>query len=347
MVEEMRPAVPIRYDESLMATYLITGVAGFIGSALARAVLAQGDQVRGIDNLSTGKRENLAEIMNRVDLREADLLDLDAVHAACAGVDYVLHQAAIPSVPKSVLDPAGSNRANVDATVNVLVAARDARVKRVVYAASSSAYGDTPTLPKREDMAPNPISPYAVAKLASEYYMVSFYRCYALETVCLRYFNVFGPRQDPTSPYSGVLAKFITQMLAGEQPVILGDGQQSRDFTYVDNVVEANLLACRVPAQEVAGRVFNIATGRRVDLNETFSILKKLISYSGEVKYGPERTGDVKHSLADMSRAEKHLGYKPKVDFEEGLRRTIEWYRNQAPQLAGDRAHGAAAKEQS
>lgn len=312
-----------------MATYLITGVAGFIGSALARAVLAQGDQVRGIDNLSTGKRENLAEIASRIDLRVADLLDLDALNQVCRGVDYVLHEAAIPSVPKSVMDPLGNNRANVDATVNVLVAARDAKVKRVVYAASSSAYGDAPILPKHEDMLPSPISPYAVAKLASEHYMVSFYRCYELETVCLRYFNIFGPRQDPTSPYSGVLAKFITQMLKGEQPTIFGDGEQSRDFTYVDNAVDANLLACKAPASEVAGRVFNVATGRRVDLNETFRVLKKLIGYSGEVTYEPERAGDVKHSLADMSRAEKHLGYRPTVDFEEGLRRTIEWYRSQ------------------
>jgi nucleoside-diphosphate-sugar epimerase len=312
-----------------MATYLITGVAGFIGSALARAVLAQGDHVRGIDNLSTGRRENLTEILPRIDFQQADLLDLQALYEACRGVDYVLHEAAIPSVPKSVLDPLGSNRANLDGTVNVLMAARDAKVKRVVYAASSSAYGDTPTLPKREDMAPNPISPYAVAKLASEHYMISFYRCYGLETVCLRYFNIFGPRQDPTSPYSGVLAKFITQMLKGEQPTILGDGKQSRDFTYVDNAVDANLLACKAPGKEVAGCVFNVATGRRVDLNETFQILKKLTGYPGSVNYGPERAGDVKHSLADMSRATKHLGYTPKVDFEEGLRRTIDWYRNQ------------------
>ncbi|HTE87669.1 MAG TPA: SDR family oxidoreductase [Terriglobales bacterium] len=312
-----------------MATYLITGVAGFIGSALARAVLAQGDHVRGIDNLSTGRRENLTEILPRIDFQQADLLDLQALYEACRGVDYVLHEAAIPSVPKSVLDPLGSNRANLDGTVNVLMAARDAKVKRVVYAASSSAYGDTPTLPKREDMAPNPISPYAVAKLASEHYMISFYRCYGLETVCLRYFNIFGPRQDPTSPYSGVLAKFITQMLKGEQPTILGDGKQSRDFTYVDNAVDANLLACKAPGKEVAGCVFNVATGRRVDLNETFQILKKLTGYPGSVSYGPERAGDVKHSLADMSRATKHLGYTPKVDFEEGLRRTIDWYRNQ------------------
>ncbi len=313
-----------------MTRCLITGVAGFIGSALARAVLAQGDQVRGIDNFATGKRENLGEILTQMDFRQVDLLDLEALREACVEVDYVLHEAAIPSVPKSVLDPLGSNRANVDGTVNLLVAARDAKVKRVVYAASSSAYGDTPTLPKREDMTPNPISPYAVAKLASEHYMISFYRCYGLETVCLRYYNVFGPRQDPTSPYSGVLAKFITLMLKGEAPTIFGDGTQSRDFTYIDNTVEANLLAAKAPAAEVAGQVFNVATGRRVDLNEMFQALKKLTGYSGEVQYGPERGGDIKHSLADIARAEKHMGYKPKVDFEEGLRRTVEWYRAQA-----------------
>jgi nucleoside-diphosphate-sugar epimerase len=319
-----------------MATYMVTGVAGFIGSALARALLTQGDQVRGVDNFSTGKKENILEIRERIDFREVDLLDAGAISSACQGVDYILHQAAIPSVPKSVLDPVTSNRANLDATVNLLVAARDAKVKRVVYAASSSAYGDTPTLPKREDMTPNPISPYAVAKLASEHYMISFYRCYGLETVCLRYFNIFGPRQDPASPYSGVLAKFITQMLRGEQPTIFGDGTQSRDFTYVDNAVAANLLACRASAQEAAGRVFNVATAQRVDLNETIRVLKKLTGYSGEVKYAPERSGDVKHSLADLSQAEKHLGYKPSVDFEEGLRRTIEWYKTtlRIPDLA-------------
>jgi len=312
-----------------MSTYLVTGAAGFIGSALARAVLAQGDKVRGIDNLSTGKQENLAAIRGQIDFRQADLLDLNAVQEACSGVDYVFHEAAIPSVPRSVANPLESNRANIDATVNLLVAARDAKVKRVVYAASSSAYGDTPTLPKREDMAPSPISPYAVAKLTGELYMTSFWRCYGLETVSLRYFNIFGPRQDPNSPYSGVLARFIAQMLRGEQPVILGDGQQSRDFTYIDNVVSANLLACKAPAAEVAGRVFNIAAGRRVDLNETFRVLKKLTGYAGDVGYGPERTGDVKHSLADLSLARKHLGYEPVVNFEEGLRQTIEWYRSQ------------------
>jgi UDP-glucose 4-epimerase len=310
-----------------MALYLITGIGGFIGSSLARAILSRGEQVRGVDNFSTGKRENIADIQDRIDFREADIADLDAMHSACAGVDFVLHQAAIPSVPKSVLDPLGSNRANVDGTVNVLVAARDAKVKRVVFAASSSAYGDTPTLPKHEAMKPDPISPYAVAKLASEHYLTSFYRCYQLETVSLRYFNIFGPRQDPSSPYSGVLAKFITVMMRGEQPAIYGDGEQSRDFTYIDNAVEANLLACKAPAARVAGQMFNVATGRRVTLNETFKLLQDLTSYTGQPKYGPERGGDIKHSLADISKAEAALGYKPKVDFEEGLRRTVDWYR--------------------
>jgi nucleoside-diphosphate-sugar epimerase len=310
-----------------MALYLITGIGGFIGSSLARALLERGEQVRGVDNFSTGKRDNLADILARVDFREADILDLAAMKKACAGADYVLHQAAIPSVPKSVLDPLGSNQANVDGTVNVLIAARDAKVKRVVYAASSSAYGDTPTLPKQEGMAPNPISPYAVAKLASEYYMTSFYRCYGLETVSLRYFNIFGPRQDPSSPYSGVLAKFITQMLRGEPPTMFGDGEQSRDFTYIDNAVDANLLACKAPAADAAGEMFNVATGQRVTLNETFHLLQGLTAFAGKPSYGPERGGDIKHSLADISKAESHLGYRPKVNFEEGLRRTVEWYR--------------------
>jgi len=310
-----------------MALYLITGIAGFIGSSIARALVSRGEQVRGVDNFATGKHENLADILDRIDFHEADITNLDDMHNACKGVDYVTHQAAIPSVPKSVLDPLGSNLANINGTVNVLVAARDAKVKRVVYAASSSAYGDTPTLPKHEDMRPDPISPYAVQKLASEQYMVSFYRCYGLETVCLRYFNIFGPRQDPSSPYSGVLAKFTTQMLKGEQPTIHGDGETSRDFTYIDNAVEANLLACQAPAEKVAGQVFNTATGRRVTLNETFQVLKGLTGYKGEPKYGPERAGDVKHSLADISKAEAGLGYKTLVDFEEGLRRTVEWYR--------------------
>jgi UDP-glucose 4-epimerase len=320
-----------------VAKFLITGAAGFIGSALVRALLARGDQVRAFDNFSTGKPENIAEVRDRIDFREDDLLNLDAVHSACEGIDYVIHEAAIPSVPKSILDPIGSNRANVDGTINLLVAARDAKVKRVVYAASSSAYGDTPTLPKHEAMPSNPISPYAVAKLAGELYMISFYRCYGLETVCLRYFNIFGPRQDPSSPYSGVLAKFTMQMLRGEQPTIFGDGETSRDFTYVDNAVSANLLACSVPSTACAGRVFNCATGHRVTLNQTFQALQKLTGYQGSPKYAPERSGDIKHSLADITQAEKHLGYKVLVGFEEGLRRTVDWYKTQ-PQPAVARA---------
>jgi len=312
-----------------MAKYLVTGAAGFIGSSLVRALLERGEQVRGIDNFSTGRRENLSEVLHRIDFREADILDLDAMHQACSGVDYVLHEAAIPSVPKSVLDPLASNRANVDGTVNVLVAARDAKVKRVVYAGSSSTYGDTPTLPKHEAMPPNPISPYAVAKLASELYMVSFYRCYGLETVSLRYFNIFGPRQDPSSPYSGVLAKFSMQMLRGEQPTIFGDGETSRDFTYIDNAVSANLLACTAPAAECAGRVFNCATGARSTLNQTFDALKQLTGYKGSVNYAPERGGDIKHSLADITQAQEYLGYKVLVNFADGLRRTVEWCKNQ------------------
>jgi UDP-glucose 4-epimerase len=317
-----------------MATYLITGAAGFIGSALAHALVEKGERVRGVDNFTTGSFDNIRDIAGQVEFIAADIRDLEAMHRVSKGVDYVLHQAAIPSVPKSVEDPVGSNDTNVTGTVNVLVAARDAGVKRVVYAASSSAYGDAPGLPKREDLLPQPLSPYAVAKLAGEHYMRSFYSVYGLETVSLRYFNIFGPRQAANSPYSGVLAKFITQMLAGEQPIIFGDGEQSRDFTYVDNAVSANLLACAAPADEVAGRVFNIAIGERVSLNEMFKTLKPLTAYRGSAVYAADRTGDVKHSLADITLAERHLGYKPLVRFEEGLRRTVDWYRS----MAGDRA---------
>src|SRR6266478_6230151 len=308
-----------------MAKYLVTGAAGFIGSSLVRALLDRGEQVRGIDNFDTGRRENLTEVLNRMDLHETDILDLGAMHKACEGVDYVLHQAAIPSVPKSVLDPLGSNQANVDGTVNVLVAARDAKVKRVVYAASSSAYGDTPTLPKHEGMSPSPISPYAVAKLASEHYMTSFYRCYGLETVSLRYFNIFGPRQDPSSPYSGVLAKFCTAFLEDTQPVIFGDGEQTRDFTYVENAVQANLLACDAP--NVSGKVFNVGVGGRFSLSQTVALLSQISGKSLETKYDPPRDGDIRDSQADISQAREFLGYEPTVTFEEGLRRTFDWYR--------------------
>lgn len=310
-----------------MSLYLISGIAGFIGSNLAHELLRRGQRVRGFDNFETGKRENLESLKDVIEFRELDMLDTKGLAEACRGVDYVLHQAAIPSVPRSVADPIGSHNANINGTLNILIAARDAQVKRVIYAASSAAYGDVPTLPKHEDMLPAPISPYAVQKLSGELYMSSFHKVYGLETVSLRYFNVFGPRQDPTSQYSGVLAKFITQMLEGETCTIFGDGEQSRDFTYIDNVVNANLLACEAASPDVSGRVFNVATGTRFSLNETFRILSRIIGYSDEPRYASARAGDVKHSLADISRTQAALGYRPTVDFENGLRRTVDWYK--------------------
>ncbi len=317
-----------------MSRYLVTGIAGFIGSAIARALVESGATVRGIDNLSTGKLENLEPILAQIDFRQVDIANLAEVREAAQGIDYIFHEAAIPSVPKSVKDPIAGNIANVDGTLNVLVAARDARVRRVIFAASSSAYGNTATLPKREDMPPSPISPYAVAKLAGEMYMQSFYYVYGLETVCLRYFNVFGPRQDPESQYSGIIARFIRLMLQGQVPTIFGDGETSRDFTYIDNAVQANLKACNAPASEVAGRVFNIATGRRITLNQAYEELKKLTGYTGHVIYGPEREGDIKHSLADISLARKAFGYNPQVGFIEGLESTVRWYREQCTTTA-------------
>ena len=317
-----------------MALYLVTGIAGFIGSNLAHELLRCGEKVRGFDNFATGKRENLRELNGKIEFRELNLLDVSGVADACRGVDYVLHQAAIPSVPKSVIDPVSSHNANITGTLNVLLGARDAGVKRVVYAASSSAYGDTPILPKHEDMLPRPISPYAVQKLTGELYLNSFSRVYGLETVSLRYFNIFGPHQDPTSQYSGVLAKFITQMLAGNPCTIYGDGEQSRDFTYVDNAVNANLLACKASADKVSGRVFNVATGTRFTLNETFRLLAGIIGYKGQARFADPRAGDVKHSLADISRSQEAMGYQPTVEFEEGLRRTVEWYKQSSvPEL--------------
>lgn len=310
-----------------MANYLVTGVAGFVGSSIAHALVERGHSVRGIDNLSTGHIENVADIRSKIDFRQGDLLDLDAVRDACRDMDFVLHQAAIPSVPRSVKDPIESNRANVDGTLNLLVAARDAKVRRVTYASSSSLYGDTPTLPKHEGMMPDPISPYAVSKLTGEYYMRSFYRVYGLETVSIRYFNVFGPRQDPSSMYSGVLAVFITKMLQGEPPVINGDGEQSRDFTFIDNVISGNLLACEAPAEKAAGKAFNVATGTRITLNQTYALLQKLTGFDRPPRYASERAGDIKHSLADISLARQNLGYRPLVSFEQGLARTVEWYK--------------------
>jgi len=310
-----------------MARYLVTGGAGFIGSHLAEALVGRGEEVRVVDNLSTGKRVNLSRLPG-VEFLEGDLVEIDVARHAVAGIDYVLHQAAIPSVPRSVKDPITSNRSNIDATLNVLVASRDAGVRRLVYAGSSSAYGDTPTLPKHEGMPPRPLSPYALQKLVGEQYAEMFTRLYGFETVTIRYFNVFGPRQDPSSPYSGVISLFISALVDGRQPTIFGDGEQSRDFTYVANVVDGVLRACRTPG--VAGRSINVATSRRVTLNQLFATLKELVGASVEPLYAEPRPGDVRHSQADISLARQALGYEPSVSFEEGLRLTLEWYRGQA-----------------
>jgi UDP-N-acetylglucosamine/UDP-N-acetyl-alpha-D-glucosaminouronate 4-epimerase len=317
-----------------MPHYLVTGAAGFIGSAIVRELLKRGEQVRGLDDFSTGKWENIANL-DGLDFREGSILDSRDLASACEGIDCVFHEAALPSVPKSVADPLLTNSVNAQGTLNLLLAARDAGVRRVVYAASSSAYGDSEVLPKREDMLPNPISPYAAQKLTGEYYMKVFASVYGLETVSLRYFNIFGPRQSANSEYSAVLAKFITQMLQGETPTIFGDGEQSRDFTYVDNAVEANLLACSAPARTVCGKVFNVATGSCVSLNETYKLLENITGFKGAPQYQPPRVGDVKHSVADIKLAEQHLGYSPKVSFKEGLARTVRWYREvMQPEMA-------------
>lgn len=306
--------------------YLVTGAAGFIGRSIAAALLTRGESVRGIDSFISGKQSNLAGL-EAMEFIEGDLADPAVCEQACKGVEIIFHEAALASVPRSVEDPASTNRNCVDATLNLLVAARAAGVRRIVYAGSSSAYGDTPTLPKQEQMLPDPISPYAVAKLAGEQYMRAFARVYGLETVTLRYFNVFGPHQDPTSHYSGVLAIFCRKMIAGEQPTIYGDGGQSRDFTYIDNVVEANLLAAAAPAEKVSGRVMNAATGSSITLNEVFALLCELTGYRGKPAYAEPRSGDIRSSLADIRLASELLGYQAKIDFREGLRRTVEWYR--------------------
>jgi nucleoside-diphosphate-sugar epimerase len=310
-----------------MSTALVTGIAGFIGSSIARSLLAEGATVRGLDNLSTGNLGNIEEIRSQIDFRHADVLDEHALASVCQGVDYVFHEAAIPSVPKSVDDPIGTNGPNLTGTLNVLEASRKAGVKRVLYAASSAAYGDDPTLPKTEAMLPAPLSPYAVQKLAGEHYLASYARVFGLETVSLRYFNVFGPRQDPSSQYSGVLARFISLMLAGETPTIFGDGTTSRDFVYIDNVVSANLLAAKASAVNVSGKVFNVATGRRTTLLEAYEEVKRITGYSGGINHAPEREGDIKHSLADIALAQQAFGYKVIADLAYGLEQTIAWSR--------------------
>lgn len=304
--------------------YLVTGGAGFIGSHIVDELVERGHGVTVLDNLSSGKEENLATVRDRIELNTGSITDLAAVQAACRGADYVIHLAARTSVPRSVEDPLDTNATNINGTLNVLVAARDAKVKRFVYAASSAAYGETPTLPKREAMQAKPISPYGVTKYVGELYAQVFGRVYGLENASVRYFNVFGPRQDPTSQYSGVLSRFMLAVIEGKPPVIFGDGQQSRDFTYVGNVVDETLRACE--ARGVSGKVFNGGTGKRITLNEVLKRLEKITRRKLRAEYAPPRSGDILHSQADISLAKRLLKYKPTVDFDEGLRRTWEWY---------------------
>jgi nucleoside-diphosphate-sugar epimerase len=313
--------------------YVVTGGAGFIGSNTVDELVKRGHSVVVLDDLSAGKEENLAEIRSKITLIKGSITDIEVVRKAMHEAEYVLHLAARTSVPRSVKDPIESNRINIDGTLNVLVAARDAKVKRIVFAASSSAYGETPTLPKVETMVPAPISPYGVTKFVGELYLQTFGRCYGLENVSLRYFNIFGPRQDPGSPYSGVLAKFCTAFLEETQPVIFGDGEHTRDFTYVENAVQANLLAFEAPS--ASGKVFNVGVGGRVSLNQVIATLAKISGKKLEAKHDPPRDGDIRDSQADITQARDLLGYDPQVDFEEGIRRTFEWYRTvQAKALA-------------
>jgi UDP-glucose 4-epimerase len=305
--------------------YLVTGGAGFIGSNTVDELVRRGHSVVVLDDLSSGKEDNLAEMRNKITLIKSSITDIEVVRKAMYEAEYVLHLAARTSVPRSVKDPIETNKINIDGTLNVLVSAKELKVKRVVLAASSSAYGETPTLPKVETMQPQPISPYGVTKYVGELYAQTFGRCYGLENVALRYFNIFGPRQDPGSPYSGVLAKFCTAFLEDTQPVVFGDGEQTRDFTYVDNAVQANLLACEAP--NVSGKVFNVGVGGRVSLNEVLHELGKITGKTLEVKYDPPRDGDIRDSQADISQAREFLGYAPQVTFEDGLARTFEWYR--------------------
>ena len=310
-----------------MAKYLVTGGAGFIGSNITKKLLERGETVRILDNLATGRLKNIEPFLSKIDFHKGDLTNLADCQKAVAGIDYVLHQGAVPSVPRSVDDPIMTNAANISGTLNMLVASRDAKVKRFVYAASSSAYGDSPVMPKVETMETHPKSPYAVQKLVGEQYCQLFAKLYGLETVCIRYFNVFGPNQDPNSVYSAVIPLFIKAILKGKEPVIFGDGLTSRDFTYVDNNVEANILAA-TSKQKVAGEVINIACGYEVSLNQLAEKINKFLGTSVGVNYKPERVGDVKHSLADIGKAERLLGYKPLITFDEGLAKTIEFYRH-------------------
>lgn len=309
--------------------YLVTGGAGFIGSNTVDELVRRGHGVVVLDDLSSGKEDNLAEVRSKITFMKGSITDIEVVQKAMVQADYVIHLAARTSVPRSVKDPVDTNRINVDGTLNVLVAARDNKVKRVVFAASSSAYGDTPTLPKSEDMQPVPISPYGVSKYVGELYAQTFGRCYGLENVCLRYFNIFGPRQDPDSPYSGVLSRFSTAFLESTPPVVFGDGEQTRDFTYVDNAVQANILACEAPS--ASGRTFNVGTGSAVSLNQVLQMLQKAAGKTLETKYEPAREGDIRDSLADVRLAKEFLGYEPTVLFEEGLERTYTWYQSHHP----------------
>jgi len=314
-----------------MASYLVTGGAGFIGSHLTEELVRRGHLVRVADNLSTGRRRNLDHISD-VEFIEGDLANMDVATRVVQGMDFVLHQAAIPSVPRSVNDPITSNRANADATLNVLVAARDAGVKRLVFAGSSSEYGNAPTLPKREDMPPSPLSPYALQKVTGTEYCRMFTRLYGFETVVIRYFNVFGPRQDPGSPYSGVISLFSTALIERRQPTIYGDGEQTRDFTYVANVVDGVLRACTAP--KAAGEVINVACGIRISLNELLRVMSGIVGTSVQPIYKEERAGDVRDSQADISKAKDLLGYAPTASLEEGLRHTLAWCRSEAAAAA-------------